>query len=67
MDEVPQKLEWEAPPRQGLNTKEECPSKEKKGQRKGKGTEVCESLRSRSMGISRTGVGRGGGQLCEML
>ena len=44
-----------------------CPSKEKKGQRKGKGTEVCESLRSRSMGISRMGVGRGGGQLCEML
>lgn len=60
---------WSGKPHPGkdFNTKEECPSKEKKGQRKGKGTEVCESLRSRSMGISRIGVGRGGGQLCKML
>ena len=33
--------------------KEECPSKEKKDQRKGKGTEVCKAPKSRSVGVSR--------------
>lgn len=60
---------WGGKPHRGknFNTKEECPSKEKKDQRKGKGTEVCESFRSRSMGISRIGVEEEGGQLYEIL